>query len=98
MGPHPLAEVISMRVNVSYRDKDGEISRKYGDMPISALRTSYGNRFAKGCTDHERLSEVLAKLDEPALFKLVRDHKSGILPIRVKNLPGRSAPLVIAKR
>ena len=48
MGPHPLAEVISMRVNVSYRDKDGEISRKYGDMPISALRTSYGNRFAKG--------------------------------------------------
>jgi hypothetical protein len=73
-----------MGVSARYRDKDGEISIKYGDMPISALRTSYGNRFAKGCTDHERLSEVLAKLDEPSLFKLVRDHKSGILPIRVR--------------
>jgi hypothetical protein len=73
-----------MAVDVCYRDSGGEISRKYGHTLIGTLRTSYGSRFAKGCTDDEKLSEVLTKLDEPSLFKLVRDHKAGMLPVRLR--------------
>jgi hypothetical protein len=74
----------AMAVDARYRDKSGEISRKHGDTPIGTLRISYGSRFDKGCADSEKLNEVLAKLDEPSLFRLVRDHKAGMLPIRLK--------------
>jgi hypothetical protein len=40
--------------------------------------------FAQGCANDDKLSDVLAKLDEPSLFKLVRDYKSGMLPIRLR--------------
>jgi hypothetical protein len=78
-----------MRVSASYRDKAGEIGRKYGDTLIGTLRSSYGSRFARDCTDNEKLSEALAKLDEPSLFKLVRDHKAGMLPIRLRTYLAR---------
>jgi hypothetical protein len=61
-----------------------DISRKYGDTLIGTLRTSYGRRFAAGCTDSDKLSEVLAKLDERSLFRLVGDYKAGMLPIRLR--------------
>ena len=73
-----------MTVDARYRDKDGEISRKHGNTLIRRLRISYGRGFAKGCGDYETLSEVLGKLDEPSLSKLVRDHKAGMLPIRLR--------------
>jgi hypothetical protein len=73
-----------MAVDARYRDKGGEINRKHGNTLIRRLRISYGNGFAKGCGDYETLSEVLGKLDEPSLSKLVRDHKAGMLPIRLR--------------
>ena len=82
----------AMAVDARYRDKSGEISRKHGDTPIGTLRISYGSRFAKGCADSEKLNEVLAKLDEPSLFKLVRDHKAGMLPIRLRNFLAGQRP------
>jgi hypothetical protein len=78
-----------MGVGVRYRDKDGEIGRKYGDTLIGTLRSSYGSRFARGCTENEKLSDALAKLDEPSLFKLVRDYKAGMLPIRLRTFLAR---------
>jgi hypothetical protein len=72
--------------------KNGEISRKHGNTLIRRLRISYGRGFAKGCADYDTLSEVLGKLDEPSLSKLVRDHKAGLLPIRL------STPWVTAHR
>jgi hypothetical protein len=78
-----------MGVSAHYRDEAGEISRKYGDTLIGTLRISYGSRFARGCTDNEKLSEAVAKLDEPSLFKLVRDHKAGMLPIRLRTFLAR---------
>ena len=73
-----------MAVDARYRDKGGEISRKYGDALIGRLRMSYGSGFAKGCGDDDKLSNVLAKLDERSLSKLVRDYEAGMLPIRLR--------------
>jgi hypothetical protein len=81
-------EVIPMAVDARFRDKDGDISRKHGNALVGRLRTSYGSGFAQGCADDDMLSDVLAKLDERSLYKLVRDHKSGMLPIRTRELPG----------
>ena len=81
-----------MAVDARYRDKDGEISRKYGNTLIGTLRISYGSEFAKGCASDEKLSDVLAKLDERSLSKLVGDYKSGMLPIRLRT------PWIIAPR
>ena len=57
-----------------HRDKNGEISRKHGNTLISTLRKTYGASFASGFPDDAKLSEVLKKLDEPSLGKLIRDH------------------------
>ena len=78
-----------MAVDARYRDKDGEISRKYGDTLIATLRISYGSGFAQGCAKDDKLSDVLAKLDERSLSKLVRDYKAGMLPIRLWVTPPR---------
>ena len=81
-----------MAVDARYRDKDGEIGRKHGNTLIRRLRISYGRGFAKGCADYETLSEVLGKLDEPSLSKLVRDHKAGATSYKAKYSLGHTAP------
>ena len=85
-------DVIPMAVDTRYRDKDGEISRKHGNTLVGRLRTSYGSGFAQGCANDDKLSDVLAKLDERSLSKLVRDYKNGMLPIRLRT------PWIIAPR
>jgi hypothetical protein len=62
-----------------HRDKNGEITRKHGNTLIRKLRKTYGSDFAFGCSDTEKLSDVLHKLDEPSLGKLTRDHEAGWL-------------------
>jgi hypothetical protein len=62
-----------------YREENGELSRKHGGILIGTLRETYGLGFAPGCADHAKLSDVLAKLDEPSLSQLVRDHEAGKL-------------------
>jgi hypothetical protein len=87
-----------MAVDACYRDRDGEISRKHGHTLIGSLRTSYGGRFAKGRTDDEKLSDVLTKLDESSLFKLVRDHKAGMLPAKLGRVLTKSGPMSASVR
>jgi hypothetical protein len=72
-----------MAVAARYRDKGGEIGRKYGDTLIATLRISYGSGFAQGCAKDDKLSDVLAKLDERSLSKLVRDYEAGVLSVRL---------------
>ena len=72
-----------MAVDARYRDKDGEISRKHGNTLIGTLRISYGSGFAKDSANDEKLSDVLAKLDERSLSKLVRDYEAGVLSVRL---------------
>ena len=62
-----------------HRDRDGEISRKHGNTLVSTLRKIYGASFAPGAQPGEKLSEVLAEMDEPSLSKLVHDHERGDL-------------------
>ncbi len=62
-----------------HRDKDGEISRKHGNTLIGTLRKTYGKNFAAGAGDHEKLSDVLHRLDEHSLSQLRRDHEAGRL-------------------
>jgi hypothetical protein len=58
-----------------HRNKDGEISRKHGNTLIRTLRKAHGPAFAKNCSDADRLSDVLHKIDEPSLSKLIADHE-----------------------
>jgi hypothetical protein len=68
-----------MTINVRHRDKTGEISRKHGSTLIRTLRNTYGQSFAEGCSDNEKLGDVLDKLDQPSLTRLIDDHDAGYL-------------------
>ena len=56
-----------------------EISAKHGNTLIRTLRKVYGQSFAAGYPDTEKLSEVLLKLNETSLSQLRRDHETGHL-------------------
>jgi hypothetical protein len=55
-----------MAVDTQHRGKMGEISREHGNALIGALRKTYGPDFAKGCADHEYLSDITATLSVAA--------------------------------
>jgi hypothetical protein len=62
--------------NNRHRNTDGEISAKHGNTLIRTLRKIYGQSFAAGYPETERLSEVLLKLNETSLSQLRRDHET----------------------
>jgi hypothetical protein len=66
-----------------HRNKDGEISGKHGNTPLSTLRKVYGRGFAAGYPDTEQLSAVLPNLNETALGQLRRDHQTGHLEHKI---------------
>ncbi len=66
-----------------HRNKDGELSHKHGDTVIRTLRKIYGQSFAAGYPETEKLSEVLAQLNETSLSQLRRDHETGHLEHKI---------------
>ncbi len=50
-----------------------------GDTLIGTLRKTYGAQFAAGCRDDDQLRDVLDKLDEPSLGRLIADQQAGKL-------------------
>ena len=68
-----------MVIDTQHHGKWGEISRTHGNALIRTLRKTYGPDFAKGCADDEKLSDIIATLDEQTLSHLIRDHKAGKL-------------------
>ena len=68
-----------------HRNKDGEISCKYGNTLIGTLRKIYGKSFAAGYPETERLSEVLLHLNETSLGQLRRDHETRHLEHKIAN-------------
>ena len=65
------------------RDKDGEISHKHGNTLIGTLRKIYGQSFAAGYPETEKLSEVLLQLNETSLSQLRRDYETGHLDHKI---------------
>jgi hypothetical protein len=66
-----------------HRNKDGEISGKHGNTLVRTLRKIYGQSFAAGYPETEKLSEVLLKLNETSLSQLRRDHETGHLEHKI---------------
>jgi hypothetical protein len=62
-----------------HRNKDGEISHKHGNTLIRTLRKIYGQGFAAGYPETEKLSEVLLQLNETSISQLRREHETGHL-------------------
>jgi hypothetical protein len=60
-------------------NKTGELSKKHGNTLVRTLRKVYWQYFDEGCGPEEKLSDVLHKLDEPSLSKLVHDDEHGKL-------------------
>jgi hypothetical protein len=78
-----LSAVVTMESSVSkagldnqHRNKDGEISRKYGNTLVRTLRKIYGQGFAAGYPETTQLSEVILQLNETSLSQLRRDHET----------------------
>jgi len=65
------------------RNMDGEISGKHGNTLIRTLRKVYGQSFAAGYPETEKLSEVLLKLNETSLSHLRRDYETGHLEHKI---------------
>jgi hypothetical protein len=66
-----------------HQNKDGEISHKHGNTLIRTLRKLYGQGFAAGYPESEKLSEVLFQLNETSLSQLRRDHETGHLDHKI---------------
>jgi hypothetical protein len=66
-----------------HRNKDGEISHKHGNTLIGTLRKAYGQSFAAGYPEAEKLSEVLLQLNDTSLSQLYRDHTTGHLEHKI---------------
>ncbi|MCC8953952.1 hypothetical protein H8B02_10935 [Bradyrhizobium sp. Pear77] len=64
-------------------NKDGEISGKHGNTLLRTLRKVYGPSFAAGYPETEKLSDVLAALNETSLSQLRRDHQTGHLAHKI---------------
>jgi hypothetical protein len=68
-----------------HRNRDGEISHKHGNTLIRTLRKVYGQSFAAGYPETEKLSDVLFQLNETSLSQIRRDHETGHLEHKIAN-------------
>ena len=66
-----------------HRDKNVVISGKHGDTLVRTLRKIYGQGFAAGYPETEKLSEVLLQLNETSLSQLRRDHETDHLEHKI---------------
>jgi hypothetical protein len=66
-----------MAMEVRYSPDNREVI--IGDTLIGTLRKTYGAQFAAGCGDDNQLRDVLDKLDEPSLGRLIADQQAGKL-------------------
>ena len=56
-----------------HRNINGAIARKHGKTLISTLRDVYGVKFAPGIGGYRKLADVLDRIDEPSLSRLIQD-------------------------
>jgi hypothetical protein len=87
-----LSAVGTMESNMSkagldnrHRNEDSEISQRHGNTLIRTLHKVYGQSFAAGYPEAEKLSEVLLQLNETSLSQLRRDHETSHLEHKIAN-------------
>ena len=68
-----------------HRDHDGEISHKHGNTLICGLGKIYGQGFAAGYPETEKLSDFLLQLNETSLRQLRGDHETDHLEHNIPN-------------
>jgi len=68
-----------MAFDTRRRGQSSEIGRKHGRTLIRTLRKTYGQSFAGSHGNKKKLGDVLDKLDEPSLTRLIHDHEAGHL-------------------
>jgi hypothetical protein len=56
------------------RCHEGESDKKYLQTTIGDLRKTYGEHFAKGCADDEKIADVLPK--QPWLRRVIRHYEA----------------------
>jgi hypothetical protein len=80
-----IVESTMSKANLDNRpsNHDGEISHRHGNTLVGALRKIYGQGFAAGYPETEKLSEVLHQLNETSLSQLRRDHETGHLAHKI---------------
>ena len=61
------------------------ISHKHGNTLIGTLRKVYGQSFAAGYPEAEKLSEVLLQLNQTSVSQLRRDYETGHLEHKIAN-------------
>ena len=61
------------------------ISHKHGNTLIRTLCKIYGQCFAAGFPETEKLSEVLLQINETSMSQLRRDHETGHLERKIAN-------------
>ncbi|NVN85865.1 MAG: hypothetical protein HXX15_07215 [Rhodopseudomonas sp.] len=69
-----------------HRGQNGPINTKYGETSVGTLRKIYGQYFAAGYPETQKLSDVLAHLSEASLSQILRDHETGHLAHKIAKI------------
>jgi hypothetical protein len=80
---HPGRTSSPLRPNLSFRYTQWRNKPQHGNCLIRTLRKIYGQGFAAGYPETEKLSEVLHQLNETSLSQLRRDHETGHLEHKI---------------
>ena len=73
------------KAGLDNRHRNKEISHKHGNTLIGTLRKVYGQSFAAGYPEAEKLSEVLLQLNQTSVSQLRRDYETGHLEHKIAN-------------
>jgi hypothetical protein len=60
-------------------NEDSTSQNLCAEVLVGTLRSRYGSHFAAGCSESDRLTDILDQLDEPSLTDLARDYEAGKL-------------------
>ena len=79
---------MSQTIETRQRDNNAAITREFGHTEIRALRNIYGRAFAVGLPEHMRLSELIGRMDERALWQVAQHFEDGSLARRIREAGG----------
>jgi hypothetical protein len=79
---------MSQTIETRQSDSNAAIAKEFGHTEIRALRNIYGRAFAVGLPEHMRLSELIGRMDERALWQVAQHFEDGSLARRIREAGG----------